>query len=71
MIISNIEDLSGAELKHLLDAVKQSGKPFTTKQDEAQVVIDEMNRRGKLIAKKYRKKHYPFTLDDFGLDKER
>lgn len=67
-IIQDIAELTGGELRDLVDKLRTEGKnkPESVLKEELTVVLDEMNRRAKTVAKKYGKRFYPFTLEDIG-----
>ena len=62
--MQDLASLTGAELNTLILQIKKSGVHKSREQVklETQPVLDEMNRRGKLIAKKYGKKFRPVTF---------
>ena len=62
--MQDLTGLTGPELNTLILQIKKSGvhKPREQVKSEIQPVLDEMNRRGKLIAKKYGKKFRPVTF---------
>ena len=62
--MQDLTSLTGPELNTLILQIKKSGvyKPREQVKLEVQPVLDEMNRRGKLIAKKYGKKFRPVTF---------
>ena len=62
--MQDLTSLTGPELNTLILQIKKLGvhKPREQVKLETQPVLDEMNRRGKLIAKKYGKKFRPVTF---------
>lgn len=66
MIIKELDQLEGYELTELLKNTKRKlllGEiSYDTAKEEAQVVIDEVNRRGKEISKKWNKRYTPLTF---------
>lgn len=62
--MQDLISLTGAELNALMVQIKKSGihKPREQVKLEMEPVLEEMNRRGKLIAKKYGKKFRPVTF---------
>ena len=62
--MQDLTSLTGPELNTLILQIKKSGVYKSREQVklEVQPVLDEMNRRGKLIAKKYGKKFRPVTF---------
>lgn len=62
--MQDLISLTGAELNALMVQIKKSGIHKSREQvkSEMEPVLNEMNRRGKLIAKKYGKKFHPVTF---------
>lgn len=62
--MQDLTSLTGPELNTLILQIKKSSvhKPREQVKLEVQPVLDEMNRRGKLIAKKHGKKFRPVTF---------
>lgn len=62
--MQDLSNLAGAELNALIVQIKKSciHKPREQVELEMKPVLEEMNRRGKLIAKKYGKKFRPVTF---------
>jgi len=62
----NLTELSGGELREMFETLRRSsvGLPYEIYKAKAMVLINEMNRRGELIAKKYNKKYRPLTFKE-------
>lgn len=62
--MQDLTSLTGPELNTLILQIKKSSIDKSREQVklEVQPVLDEMNRRGKLITKKYGKKFRPVTF---------
>ena len=66
IVLQNLDDLSGADLYALAKEIKYGkdsiGKPYETLKAEMQIIADEMNKRGKAVARKYNKSYYPVSV---------
>ena len=67
VVVKDIQELSGAELMELADAIRKtsSTKPFETYKEELMIVLNEVNRRGELIAKKHKKTYRKISFAEF------
>jgi hypothetical protein len=63
-IINNIEELNGSELRQLASEIRRNGhnKPYEEFKAEMKVVVDEINRRGRIIAKKHNRRYAPVSV---------
>lgn len=67
MVVQEIQELEGWELKRDIEFIAHNhlDRPLEVYHEEIQTYVDEMNRRVKLIAKKYNRKPVLFKVKDF------
>lgn len=64
--VTELDKLQGWELRQLIESfANQKDLPLETYHQQIQAVLDEMNRRGREIASKHKKRFYPYQLRDF------
>lgn len=66
LVIGSIDKMTGAEIYAQMDNIKRdylvNGKNYEIAKEEIAIYVEEINRRGKIIAKKYKKRYNPITV---------
>lgn len=62
--IKDIKQMTGYELRECIETLQKESvnKPYEVYKAEMMVFIEEINRRGRLIAKKHKKQYRPLTF---------
>ena len=62
--IRDIKKMTGYELREAIEILQKESvnKPYEVYKAEMMVFIEEINRRGRLIAKKHKKQYRPLTF---------